>query len=139
METLFPFFLRPEHPDYYWDTEYFNYTLAQENEVWDISGFDYFVEILPAERQVSIASEDAGFDLTYSTQDLEIQVVVDKVTIYHQDITEIIMQLHRANTGRSTLPTEAMSYRDHRENFEVLYIFKWVSGSENISTGHVTI
>ncbi len=138
MEALLGFPLSPEYEFPGIKESYFSHTVNEAEAFWDISGFDYFMQFSPEREPASSYHED-NFEISYSPEDHQLQIISRDELVYRKNIAEMAIQLHRENAERDLLAKDEMTFLDRRGNLQVLYIFKHIDGMEDRSTGEVTI
>lgn len=135
MEALFGFPLRQY--DFPEDEEiYFRHALDYTKMYWDISGYDYFVQ-LSSEEQSYRTGE---LELAYFPEEQKLIIMQRGETIYSQDLTAIAEEIHRENAGEEyVVSKEKMTHTESTKDLELCYTFSTIGGWEKRSADEINI
>jgi hypothetical protein len=129
---LDPYAYPPDESDVY-----FRCFLKQEDAVWEIADFAYFMHITSVSYLSGVADNIA---VSYFPQDHRLEINLAGKTVYSKNIAEIVQSLWRDNVDKAeTLPREKMSYFERLGDLEVLIVFQQFSGSSNRLKDEITL
>jgi hypothetical protein len=114
---------------------YFNHKIKEQNNVLDISGFDYYIEVVS--RDATIQKDEMPISISYTGNSGEVQIMKMGQVIYVGNICDIAMKIHQDHKGNNLLKNEDMMVTDQNENVKVVYVVKNISGMNENEGGTI--
>lgn len=119
--------------DYLTPTEknmYFNHMLQDNNELFDSSGYDYFLDFSSIRYQ-DVNAKKGSLSVSYSLQDKQLMISDNGKVIYKRSVEDIAIIIHKNNIGNQTLSMDKAIFSDKNERVTVLYLFNQINGFGN--------
>ncbi|MBP2630448.1 MAG: hypothetical protein H6Q70_1076 [Firmicutes bacterium] len=114
---------------------YFNHKIKEQNNVLDISGFDYYIEVVS--KDATIQKDEMPISVSYTGNSGEVQIMKMGQVIYAGNISDVAMKIHQDHKGNSFLKNEDMMVTDQNENVKVVYVIKNISVMNEPETGTI--
>lgn len=137
METVFGFPLY-EYTYPGRDKIYFSYMLDEEKAIWDIAGFNYYMQFTYRDTHY----QENGFEVIYMPESNELEITLQDQPSYTRNVAAIAAKLHRGNAEkieRDILTKEEMTFVERQGDLRLLYIFRAIGGWEEKATGELVI
>ena len=117
---------------------YFSYHVQNDNMLIDIKDYDYFYNAAFGKLD-STGPGSSPLEVIYKWEDKRLIIKDQGQEIYNKDISDIALQLHNRNEGKTSVSQADLSFVDANDHLQVLYVFRYVSGHEERGTGKVNI
>jgi hypothetical protein len=114
---------------------YFNHKMKEQNNILDLSGFDYYVEVVS--KDVTIQKDEMPISVSYTGNSGEVQIMKMGQVIYTGNISDIAMKIHQDHKENNFLKNEDMMVTEQNENVKVVYVIKNISGINENETGTI--
>lgn len=125
--------------DYYAGGEqYFSYHVQNDHMLIDIENYKYFYNA-GFGKSDSSGLQSSPLEVSYNWEDKRLKIAEQGKVLYEKNINDVALNLHQRNKGKINPGQAEMSFTDANESLQVLYVFKYLSGREEPSTGRVNI
>jgi hypothetical protein len=111
---------------------HFRHTTKEQNDVMDIRGFDYFLQLPSVD--ITKQKADSPISVSYMGKNREVKIMNMDQVIYVGNINDIAIKIHNANKGTESLKNEEMRFIDQNEMVKVVYVFKGIAGMDEDET-----
>lgn len=123
--------------DYYGGKEqYFSYYLEGEI-LLPIADYDYFYSVSYKRQDAPAVS--GPLEISYDPEEHVLQLGLDGSVLYEKDLDEIGLVLHENNKGKREFSQADLSFTEENERILVHYVFKHLSGLEEVAGGNVRL
>ncbi|WP_227764005.1 DUF4153 domain-containing protein [Zhaonella formicivorans] len=119
--------------------QYFSYHVQNDNMLIAIGSYEYFYNAGFGKRSDSSLLKSSPLEVSYNREDKRLKIAEQGKVIYDKNIDDVALKIHSRNKGKTNLSHSDMSFTDENESLQVLYVFKYLSGREESSTGKVNI
>lgn len=142
MDKVFGFSYVPyTHPDDHSAERFFYFTSEKMEGAVDIQGYDYlFGSTLLHER--SAESTGSTIEADYDYQSSIVRVYRQGTLLYKKDLNPFVRELynkHQPTAEQKTIPAEEMTLVEENEQVKVKFIFMYIMGNEDVTTGDVNL
>jgi hypothetical protein len=117
-------------------TKYYN----ELNDIpWsDIHGYDYFVDL--SNRYLAKNSVNVGsMEIFYPDQSRNVTIILRGKEVYRKNVRDLALTLLRQYKPETKPVRKKMTYTDQNQNIKIHYIFKQISGTEDMLTGEIKL
>lgn len=134
MEDVFGF-----PADYYYtgSNRYFYFHAQDGMKLLDIREYDYFYDLSP--RQNMTGTIGSTLEVTYQPENKRLIIKQLGEEIYNKDLNEIGLKIYSQHKGKDHLSQEQLSFTDANQKLELLYLFRYLGGYAELSSGNVVI
>lgn len=134
MEDVFGF-----SADYYYtgSNRYFYFHVQDDMEPLDIRGYDYFYDLSP--RKNITGKMGSTLEVSYQPENKRLIIKQLGEEIYSKDLNEIGYKIYSEHQGKDYLSQKQLSFTDNNQKLELLYLFRYLGGYTDLSSGNVVI
>jgi len=125
--------------DYYYtgNNRFFYFHLQGDMEPLDIKEYDYFYDL--SFRQNITGTMGGNLEVSYQPENKKLTIKQQGEEIYSKDLNEIGLKIYSQHKGKEQLSQEDLSFTDANQKLELLYLFKYLGGQADLSSGNVVI
>lgn len=113
----------------------FYYSIENRTKAIDIKGYDYLFNI----NNMKNGTDKDSLNVYYEIDSTVFKIIKDKEVVYSKDLTEFALILYEKyeDNHNNQIPFNDMIFIEENNNIKVKFIFKYISGIFNNSSGDI--